>query len=62
MKTLDDKILFIFHLIERQSYFQKLDVFNTLSEKQNYILIEDMVLFLPNRKRLMKFSAISDSS
>lgn len=45
MKTLDDKILFIFHLIERQSYFQKLDVFSTLSEKQNYMLIEDMVLF-----------------
>ncbi|WP_300702991.1 hypothetical protein [Bacteroides sp.] len=46
MKTLDDEILFIFRLIKRQSYFQKLKVLNSLSEKQNYILTEDLVLFL----------------
>ena len=46
MGTLDDEILFIFRLIKRQSYFQKLKVFNSLSEKQNYILTEDLVLFL----------------
>ena len=46
METLDDEILFIFRLIKRQSYFQKLKVFNSLSEKQNYILTEDLVLFL----------------
>lgn len=46
MGTLDDEILFIFRLIKRQSYFQKLKVLNSLSEKQNYILTEDLVLFL----------------
>lgn len=46
MKPLDDEILSIFRLIKRQSYFQKLRVFDTLSEKQNYILTEDLVLFL----------------
>ena len=46
MRTLDDEILFVFRLIKRQSKFQKQRVFNPLKELPNYIITDDLILFL----------------
>lgn len=45
-ETLDDLLLFILRLIERQSYLEKLRVFDTVSGEQNILIEGSQVLFL----------------
>lgn len=46
MKTLDDEMLFVIHLMKKQTNSQKLRVLNSLSEQLNYIVADNQILFL----------------